>query len=135
MSFVQIELPDQPRLLPRHRHHRLNPQNLSAPNIVFLQSMPEKTRAFNYALAGIPELLSERVKIRMSAELYVTYKGDKAYRRLPGLYVTVSAPNAEQALLFVETMQRFAADLEGKWLAPLPEVGESSTAEPSESKP
>jgi len=132
MFDLRLALPSSARKLPGFYRSKANPVDLSKPLVVFNRELPANTAAFNSALMAIPEVLSERVKLRIGTELYVTYKGRKTYRRLNGLYLTVSAPNAAQAMLFVETLHRFAADLEGKWLAPLPEVG-SHTAEPSDS--
>lgn len=64
--------------------------------------------------------LGQRVKVRIDAEVWINWHGKRTYKRLRGLSLLVSAPNPEQAELFIQAMHDFAATLNGKWLAPKP---------------
>lgn len=66
------------------------------------------------------ESLARRINARMDFEISASYRGVKGYKRLRSASVLLSAPNAEQMMLFIEAIHEFAASLNGKWLAAKP---------------
>lgn len=60
--------------------------------------------------------------MRVDVEVSAITCGGRGYKRLRCASVLCSAPNAEQAELFIQAIHDFAASLNGKWLAPKPET-------------
>ena len=101
------------------------PHDTSVPNIVFANdNLPPETTAFNRSLLVLHEFLAQRVKIRVGIEAYISFAGKRAYKRLRGNCVLLSAPNARQAELFINAVLEFAASLDGKWLTDPPKPSE-----------
>jgi hypothetical protein len=104
--------------------------DLSSPTIVRLPSMPRTSRALNHGWLLVSESLAERIKLRFDVEVCGKWRGTKVYKRLRSNSLLVSAPNAEQAELFIQAMHDFAASLNGKWLAPKPEPTSGADQQP-----
>jgi len=84
--------------------------------------MPNQAKAENYGQMAVLESLARRINMRLDVEISSNCSGQRAYKRLRCASVLCSAPNAEQAELFIQAIHAFAATLNGKWLAPLPEI-------------
>jgi len=71
---------------------------------------------------GIAEILGRQTQIRISPEVWCKWRGRWRYKRLRARHVTISCPDPDQAELVVEVVARFMRQLEGKWLAPPPDI-------------
>ena len=98
-------------------------EDTSVPITVDIPRMQDATRAENRAVMAVSETLGRRVRVRIQPEIWVKWGGKRwNYRRARQRGVTVSCPSPEQAELAMEAILAFAQSLEGKWLAPSPEV-------------
>jgi hypothetical protein len=84
---------------------------------------------------AVRESLAQRVNMRLDLEIGLTWSSKRNYRRLLGTSVQVSAPNAEQAELFIAALHEFCKSLDGKWLAPKPlETSAQSAVDPQDTR-
>jgi hypothetical protein len=92
------------------------PQDLSLPIKTKLTPVPADAIAQNRALFSLRELRGQRVLVRLTCDVMVTYKGTQHYKRLRGCALTLSCPNGAQAELAIKAILNFGASLDGKWL-------------------
>jgi hypothetical protein len=94
--------------------------DLTAPNVVRPAQTPRDALAENRGSMHVLEALARRVNMRMEVEISARHCGRSSYKRLRCASILCSAPNAEQAELFIQAIHDFAATLNGKWLAAKP---------------
>lgn len=102
------------------QRHSLIVHDLTAPNVVRPADPPREARAENLGIMAVNEALARRINLRFDVEVSAKHRGNSSYKRLRCASLLCSAPNAEQAELFIQAIHDFAATLNGKWLAPKP---------------
>ena len=103
-------------------------EQLDTPNVIRAPDTPLNSRALNHGLMAVSSALRQRVKLRCDVEVNANWRGSRVYKRMRACSILVSAPNPEQAELFIQALHDFAASLSGKWLAPPPTPGPNEPA-------
>src|SRR5258707_12833077 len=122
ISLVSICIAPTPK--PRFNSHTprksLVIHDLTFPNVIRNPDPPKQAQAENFGMMAVHEALARRINMRLDVEVSAIRGNARGYKRLRCASVLISAPNAEQAELFIQAIHDFAASLNGKWLAPKP---------------